>query len=58
MIAGKKRTARAKHGPCGAIVSADGTGSAQSKESALRDAGVHIAEGTTHIVDIVAELLK
>ena len=40
----------------GAIVAADGTGSAENKEKALRAAGVHIAETTTGIVDILKTL--
>ena len=45
-------------GHAGAIVAADGTGSAASKENALRSAGVYIAENTQHIVDICLELKK
>jgi succinyl-CoA synthetase alpha subunit len=40
-------------GHSGAIVSADGTGSAENKEKVLREAGVIIAESTQHIVDIL-----
>lgn len=42
----------------GAIVAADGTGSAQNKEKALRDAGVIIAESTVEIVGIIKDILK
>ena len=43
-------------GHAGAIVSADGTGSAASKEKALGEAGVYIADSTQHIVDILLQL--
>ena len=39
-----------------AIVSADGTGSAEHKEKALREAGVYCADSTQHIVDILLDL--
>ena len=58
LIAGKNAPKGKNMGHAGAIVSADGTGSAQSKESALRDAGAYIAEGTNHIVEIVKGLLS
>ena len=44
-------------GYAGAIVSADGTGSAESKEKKLRDAGVHIADSTANIVEILEKIL-
>lgn len=58
LIAGKNAPKGRSMGHAGAIVSADGTGSAESKERMLRDAGVHIAESTVEIVRIVQSLLK
>ena len=43
-------------GHAGAIVGADGTGSAQNKEKVLSEAGAHIADTTTHIVEILKPL--
>ncbi|MGI6699269.1 MAG: succinate--CoA ligase subunit alpha [Christensenellales bacterium] len=56
VITGKNAPKGRSMGHAGAIVSADGTGSAQKKESALRDAGVHIAESTRHIAEILLNL--
>ncbi len=56
MIAGKNAPRGRSMGHAGAIISADGTGSAQNKEKALKEAGVHIAESTAHIVEILGEL--
>ena len=56
LIAGKNSPKGTSMGHAGAIVSADGTGSAQNKEEKLREAGVHIAEGTEDIVRIVRDL--
>ena len=58
LIAGKNATKARSMGHAGAIVSADGTGSAENKEKVLREAGVIIAETTTHIVDIVKDVLS
>lgn len=57
LIAGKNAPKGRSMGHAGAIVSADGTGSAENKEKCLREAGVHIAESTAHIVEILEELL-
>ena len=56
LIAGKNAPKGKSVGHAGAIVDADGTGSAENKEKALRAAGVHIAETTTGIVDILKTL--
>ena len=45
-------------GHAGAIVSADGTGSAESKEAALADAGVYLAESTIDIVNKLRQVEK
>ncbi len=57
LIAGKNAPKGKNMGHAGAIVSADGTGSAENKEKLLRAAGVHIAENTAHIVEIVKEII-
>jgi succinyl-CoA synthetase alpha subunit len=56
LIAGKNAPKGKNMGHAGAIVSADGVGSAENKENALRDAGVFIAESTHHIIDILKGL--
>ena len=57
LIAGKNAPKGRSMGHAGAIVSADGTGSAESKEKKLRDAGVHIADSTANIVEILEKIL-
>ncbi|MBF4695032.1 succinate--CoA ligase subunit alpha [Fusibacter ferrireducens] len=57
LIAGKNAPKGKSMGHAGAIVSADGTGSAENKEKMLAAAGVHIAENTAGIVEIVKKLL-
>jgi len=52
-IAGMNAPRGKSMGHAGAIVSADGSGSAQNKEEKLRNAGVHIADSTEQIVDIL-----
>ena len=57
LIAGKNAPKGKSMGHAGAIVSADGSGSAKNKEEKLNAAGVHIAESTSHIVEIAEKLL-
>jgi len=56
LIAGKNAPKGTSMGHAGAIVSADGTGSAENKEKKLAEAGVIIAESTEHIVKIIKEM--
>ena len=58
LIVGKNAPKGRSMGHAGAIVGADGTGSAQNKEKVLMEAGVIIAESTQHIVDILQDLRK
>ncbi len=57
LIAGKNVPKDTSMGHAGAIVSPDGEGSAEKKEAELRNAGVHISEGTEDLVDILAGIL-
>ncbi len=57
LIAGKSAPEGQSMGHAGAIVSPGGEGSAEKKVDALRAGGVHIAESTAHVVDIVKELV-
>lgn len=57
-IAGKNAPKEKSMGHAGAIVSAGGEGSAQSKEEVLQEAGTYIAESTAHIVEIVKTILQ
>lgn len=57
LIAGKNAPKEQSMGHAGAIVSPGGEGSAEVKEKALERAGCHIAESTTHIVDIIRGLI-
>ena len=57
LIAGKNAPKGTSMGHAGAIVSADGTGSAENKEKRLTEAGVIIAESTEHIVKIIKDML-
>ena len=56
LIAGKNAPKGRSMGHAGAIVSADGTGSAENKEKKLREAGVFIAESTVEIVEILERM--
>jgi succinyl-CoA synthetase alpha subunit len=56
LIAGKNAPKGKSMGHAGAIVSADGTGSAQNKEKYLAEAGVLLAENTVQIMEITKRL--
>ncbi len=58
LIAGRSAPPGQSMGHAGAIVSPGGEGSAQKKEEKLRTAGVHIADGTADVVEIVKGLRK
>ena len=56
LIAGKNAPKGRSMGHAGAIVSANGDGSAEMKEMKLSESGVRIAESTTHITALVKEM--
>ena len=58
LIAGKNAPRGTSMGHAGAIVSADGTGSAEKKEEKLAAAGAIIAESTEDLVHIIKKLKK
>ncbi len=58
LIAGKNAPKGTSMGHAGAIVSADGTGSAENKEKMLAEAGVNIAESTEDIIQIAKKILS
>ena len=58
MIAGRNAPRGRSMGHAGAIVAADGTGSAENKERRLKGAGAILADSTQHIVEITAKLLQ
>lgn len=56
LIAGKNAPKGRSMGHAGAIISVDGTGSAENKEKRLKEAGVYIADSTANIVEILETL--
>lgn len=58
LIAGKNAPKGRSMGHAGAIVAADGTGSAENKEKKLREAMVHVADSTANIVEILETILE
>ncbi len=58
LIVGKNAPKGRSMGHAGAIVGADGSGSAEAKEAAFRDAGVRIANSPRDIVRILQEIEK
>jgi succinyl-CoA synthetase alpha subunit len=57
LVAGKNAPKNTSMGHAGAIVSSDGTGSAENKEQKLAQAGVYIADSTEHIVKLIKDIL-
>lgn len=58
LIAGKNAPKGRSMGHAGAIVGMDGSGSAENKEKVLRDAGVHIADSTQQVLDIIVQMKR
>lgn len=56
LIAGKNAPKGRSMGHAGAIVAADGTGSAENKEKKLKEAGVLIADSTQNIIEILESI--
>jgi succinyl-CoA synthetase alpha subunit len=56
-IAGKNAPVGRSMGHAGAIIGADGSGSAVSKEEVLRAAGAHIANSTDDILPLLRKIL-